>query len=178
MYIILFLIAFAIGLACYVFILHNKIMPHKQVADERWLYIDALLKRRLQVTHHLLLAAKGQMQHEAQVTEALNKIRSHTRRYGTDLRHMHNRIEAEFELLEALKQLVQAAEKYPDLQSNADFLNYQKMLTGLEEELNKKSDEYNQSVTEINKLMNNVSSKYIVCFFEVEKYPPFKAIDS
>lgn len=173
MYIVLFFIALAIALACYAFILHNQIMPHKQVADERWLYIEALLKRRIHLTQHLLSVAKGHMQHETEVTTALNKIRSHIRRYGSDPQYRIHVIQAEFELSEALTQLLTAAQKYPDLQANEAFLNGQKMLSSLEEELQKKAEDYNQATRVINKLMKKVHSKYIIHFFEVQKLPPF-----
>lgn len=166
MYFMLFFIAAVIALAAYIMILHNKAIPAQNIAHANWYNIDALLKRRMNLIPHLLEAAKGYMQYEREMITILNKLRSHMRQYGSQ-NNIKSRIEVEHELSVALDKLLTAAQKYPDLKTNIPFLNSQKMLSHLNEELEKTSTGYNAAASEINALLKFAPNKFIMQFFGV-----------
>lgn len=169
MYIMLFLITIAILVAAYTMFLHNKVIPNQEIIDMHWRTIDALLRRRMNLVPRLLEEAKGSMQYEQGVITTLNKLRHHVRQYGSEKNNIQNRIEAELELSEALEKLLTAAEKYPDLKTNIPFLNCQKMLSTIHDELKKISTDYNNAAREVNTLINFAPNKFIIQFFGVHQ---------
>lgn len=169
----LFLIALSILLGAYILIIHNKIMHYKTLANEYWPQIEVFLKQRLRLTAHLLQTVKGAMQHEKEVVTALNAICLHDQRYGAHFDHLCERMKAELTLSDALTTLLRAAQNYPDLMSNESFLKAKTTLSSLENVIQEGAYLYNAAALEVNQSMSRFPNKYIMMFFEVERFPYF-----
>ena len=125
---------------------YNNLVKQRNLKDEAWSGIDVQLKRRADLIPNLLETVKGYMEHEKEVLKAVTKSRS---RAGAAAL-IRDRIQAEAALSAGLGRLLAVAENYPDLKANADFLDLQKQLQEVEDQLQMARHYYNGAVRNLN----------------------------
>ena len=126
--------------------IYNRLVSSKIHVDEGWSGIDVQLKRRYDLIPNLVEAVKGYMQHERGVLENVTSLRS--RAMGTT--DVKGKAELENNITQALKTIFAVAEAYPDLKANQNFLELQKNLNQIEEEIQLARRYYNGTVRDYN----------------------------
>lgn len=126
--------------------LHNKLLRLKNQAEEAWATIDVHLKKRYDLIPNLVETVKGYAKHESDTLEAVIKARN-TAMTATST---NAKIDAENALSGTLKSLFKLQEAYPDLKANQNFMDLQKQLRSVEDEIATARKYYNAVVREFN----------------------------
>ncbi len=125
---------------------YNKLVKLRTGKDEAWSGIDVQLKRRADLIPNLMETVKGYMAHEKDVLKAVTESRSRAGSAATSA----DRMKAEAALSLGLGRLLAVAESYPDLKANENFLELQKQLESIEDQLQMSRRYYNGTVRNLN----------------------------
>lgn len=140
-----FLIVLIIVLLIIVFIF-NLIVKENNAAKKAFATVDVYLKKRYDLVPNLVEIVKGHAAHEKEVFESIANARSK----AVEAKDEDTSVKSDNELNNALKSLFMVAEQYPNLKTNASFLELQKKLNDLEDELAAARRTYNAAATEYN----------------------------
>jgi LemA protein len=142
-----FLLA-VIGVVAYAVMIYNGLVQVKHNVDQAWSNIDVLLKQRADELGKLLDAVKAYLGYERDLLTRLTSLRTQVARGGPD----ESRLAAEREIGAGMGRVFALAESYPELKSSTNFLELQRRITGLEEQIAHRREFYNDAVN-----INNVS---------------------
>jgi len=143
----------------------NKLVRLRNQMQEAWSGIDVYLKKRHDLVPNLVSAVKGYAAHEKQTFEEVIRLRAQ----AIQASRQDVRIASEGELGQALGRLMAISESYPALKANANFLELQRQLAALEEELSLSRRYYNGTVRELNIVIESFPSNLIAGLFSFEK---------
>lgn len=129
-------------------ILFNILIGRKNRVHQAFSTIDVMLKKRFDLIPNLLATAEKYMNYEREILDRLTELRARAASGGdvTD----RQRVEAENQISQALRQLFAVAENYPGLRANENFLHLQASLNEVEEQLSAARRTYNAAVTDFN----------------------------
>ena len=138
-----FVIIFIVLVVIWMF---NLIIRENNLAKKAFATVDVYLKKRYDLVPNLVEIVKGHAAHEKEVFESITKARAKALESNTEDETVKN----DNELSEAMKSLFMVAEQYPNLKTNQSFIELQKKLTDIEDELAAARRTYNAAVTEYN----------------------------
>lgn len=141
--------------------------------DEAFSTMDVYLKKRHDLIPNLVETVKGYAKHESGTLEAVINARNKAVSAGTN----EEKLKAEGEVTGALKNLFALAESYPDLKANASFLQLQKQLQDMENEIADSRKYYNGCVKQFNIKVESFPSSLIANMFHYQKQPMFAVAD-
>lgn len=158
----------------YAVALYNGLVSKRQAVKEGWSGIDVQLKRRSDLIPNLLEAVKGYLSHEKGVLEEVTKLR--TQAQAASSAPPHERASIEGALSGALGRLMAVAEAYPDLKASQNFLDFQKSLQEIEDEIQLSRRYYNGAARNMNVAVESFPSNLVANqfgfgkeeFFEIE----------
>jgi LemA protein len=159
----------------YAIIVFNRLVRTRQMANEAWSGIDVQLKRRSDLVPNLVESVKGYAAHEREVLQQVTELRGAARALPSD--DVAGRAQAEGALSAALGKLLAVAENYPDLKASANFLELQRQLSDLENELQMARRYYNGAVRNLNVLVQSFPSTMIAGLFGFAQREYFEAPD-
>jgi LemA protein len=164
------IIAAAAAIAVYAVVVFNRLVRTRQMVNEAWSGIDVQLKRRSDLVPNLVETVKGYAAHERSVLEEVIALRGAARAVPAD--DVAARAKAEGALSSALGKLFALAERYPDLKASGNFLELQKELTTLEDDLQMARRYYNGAVRNLNVLVQSFPSSLIAgaCRFSTRDF--------
>ena len=168
-WIILIIVVAILGYAVY---LYNDLVRNRQLTQEGWSGIDVQLKRRADLIPNLLETVKGYMIHERETLEAVTNARA-AAQAGANA-PPEERAKLEGALTGALGRLIAVAESYPDLKANTTFLEFQKALQGVEDEIQLARRYYNGAVRNLNVAVESFPSAIIANMFKFTKAEYFE----
>ena len=125
----------------------NSLVGLKNKVSEASSDIDVQLKRRYDLIPNLVETVKGSSKFEAETLERVIQARNQamsTTGLGAD------KTAAENQLTGALRQVFDLSENYPELKSNASYLQLQNELTNTEDRILSARRFYNQVVSDYN----------------------------
>lgn len=126
---------------------YNGFVKANNNVEESFATMDVYMKKRYDLIPNLVETVKGYAKHEsetfAKVTEARNMAQ------GAD--SIEGKVQGENMLTGALKSLFAVAEAYPDLKANQNFMDLQKQLQQVEQDIANARKYYNAVV----KMFNN-----------------------
>ncbi len=161
------MIAFAILLAAVLMVLlvgaaqYNRLVRAKQMAQEGLSGIDVQLKRRADLIPNLIEAVKGYMGHEKGVLEKVTELRAQSMK----AEGVAEKGQVEGMLSRALGNLFAVAENYPDLKASQNFLDLQKSLADIEDQIQLSRRYYNGAVRALNILVDSFPSNIVAKMF-------------
>ncbi len=155
-----------------IILLYNKLIRQKNLMAEAWSGIDVQLKRRYDLVPNLVETVKGYSQHEKGLFENIAQIRTQC----INTSEIKEKGTVENGLTQQLKSLFAVAEAYPDLKANQNFLDLQKNLTDIEDQIQYARRYYNGTARNYNTLVQSFPSNIIASiagfrageFFEIE----------
>ncbi len=124
----------------------NQIIKENNLVKKAFSTVDVYLKKRYDLVPNLVEIVKGHAAHEKEVFENITNARVR----AMDSKTEDDLVKSDNELNKALKSLFMVAEQYPNLKTNESFVELQKKLTALEDELAAARRTYNAAVTEYN----------------------------
>lgn len=122
----------------------NKFVSNRNLVKDAWSNIDVALKRRHDLIPNLVNTVKGYAAHESETLSKVTEARNSA--MNAPKGDINAQIQAENALQGTLKSLFAVAEAYPDLKANAGFLDLQKQLNAIEENLERSRRYYNSTV--------------------------------
>ena len=152
--------------------IYNKLVRGKNLVAEGWSGIDVQLKRRTDLIPNLLESVKGYMSHERGLLSEVTRLRSES----MQIKDVKTKSQVENALSRSLANLFAVAENYPDLKANQNFLDLQKQLGEIEDQIQMSRRYYNGTVRNFNILIESFPSNLIArqfnftqaSFFELE----------
>lgn len=139
-------IAVLVVLAVWLVVTHNRLVRLRNRCEEAWSGIDVQLQRRADVVPNLVETVKGYAGHEREALERVVEARNRVVRAGGPAEAGR----ADDELEGALRQLFAVAEAYPDLKASTNFLQLQRELADLEEDISFARRYHNAVVEDLN----------------------------
>lgn len=149
--------------------LNNKLLRLKNQVEEAWSTIDVQLKKRYDLIPNLVETVKGYAKHESGTLEAVIKARNAAMTATRD-----TKVEAENALSGTLKSLFKLQEAYPQLKANQNFMDLQKQLRDVEDEISSARRYYNAVVREFNTRIEVFPSNIVARRKRLEKQKYFE----
>jgi LemA protein len=153
------ILGFVVVLLIYAVFIYNRLVSLRQLSNEGWSGIDVQLKRRSDLVPNLVDSVKGYAAHERSVLDQVTRLREQARSLPAG--DVAQRAQIEGQLSAAIGRLMAVAEAYPDLKASANFLELQKPLSELENELQMARRYYNGTVRNLNTLVQSFPSSLI-----------------
>jgi LemA protein len=150
--------------------IYNRLVKNRNLVQEAWSGIDVQLKRRSDLIPNLLEAVKGYMGHERGVLDHVTQLRTQSRQVGS----VGEKARAEGLLGAALGNLLAVAENYPDLKASQNFLELQRSLADIEEQLQLSRRYYNGAARDFNVLIGSFPSNLIARKFDFQPVEYFE----
>lgn len=154
-------------------LIYNALVRGRLLVREGFSGIDVQLKRRHDLIPNLVSAVKGYAAHENRVLEEVTRLRALAQKDAT----LKEKEQDENSLSGALGSLLAVAESYPDLKADTGFLDLQRQLSDVEDDLQKARRYYNGTVRDYNTQVESFPSLLVAKafgfpreeFFELER---------
>lgn len=130
----------------------NLIVKEDNAAKKAFATVDVYLKKRYDLLPNLVEIVKGHAKHEREVFETIAEVRTK----GMEAKDADSSVKNDNELNKALKSLFMVAEQYPDLKTNQSFIELQKKLNDMEDDLAAARRTYNSAATEYNTTLETI----------------------
>jgi LemA protein len=137
-------------IVAYLIMTYNGLVSVKNNVALAWANIDVLLKQRHDELPKLVAVCKSYKQFEQETLVRVAEARSRVAA-ARETQNIGALGPAENSLRLGVAQLFAVAEQYPDLKANANFMQLQARITGLENAIADRREYYNESVN-----VNNV----------------------
>jgi LemA protein len=148
MVVLVVLVVLAVVVAVAAVVAFNRLVRYRNLVADGWAGIDVQLTRRAELVPNLVEVVKGYRVHEAQTLEQVTQARNRAQQASGPAEAG----KADEQLQRSVGSLLAVAEAYPDLKANTNFLDLQKELATLEEDLAFARQYYNAVVRKYNTL--------------------------
>ena len=166
-----------IGLAVILLIwgvgMYNKLVRKRTQMEEGWSGIDVQLKKRYNLIPNLIETVKGYATHEKETLDAVVSARNK----AIQADDVKSQQKAENQLNSALANVFALSEAYPELKANTNFLELQRELSAIENDIEKARRYYNATVRENNIMVESFPSNLLAQSFGFEMGPYFELED-
>ncbi|MRR59210.1 MAG: LemA family protein [Deltaproteobacteria bacterium] len=151
---------------------YNRLVTLRNMVREGWSGIDVQLMRRAALIPNLVETVKGYMAHERKLLTEIAELRSRSLRSEK----VGEKGEIESALSRSLGNLLAVAEGYPDLKASRNFLELQKELSAIEDQIQMARRYYNGTVRNLNIVVESFPSNIVARVFTIVQ-AEFFAID-
>lgn len=165
------LLLLLLALVAYGVALYNGLVGVKHQVDQAWSNIDVLLKQRHDELPKLIDVVRGHAGYESQLLDQLTALRARAGSGAADAQ----RLAAEDALTQGIGRLLATAEAYPDLKASAAYLELQRRISGLEEQIAHRREYYNAAVNLNNVRMEQLPDVLLVGLAGLSTRPLFVA---
>ena len=138
--------AIAAVVVIYLIVIFNRLIRQRNMVREGWSGIDVQLRRRTDLVPNLVETVKAYATHERALFEDITKKRASS----IAAADVVGQADAERALAGSLGRLMAVAEAYPDLKANQNFLELQKQLAEIEDQIQMSRRYYNGAVRNFN----------------------------
>jgi LemA protein len=167
-----FVVLLVVGAAvAYAVTIYNSLVQVKHNVDQAWSNIDVLLKQRADELGKLIDAVKAYLGYERDILTRLTTLRAQVARGGPD----ETRLAAEREIGATMGRVFALAENYPDLKSSSNFLELQRRMTALEEQIAHRREFYNDAVNINNVRLEQLPDRLMATTAGLQRRPLFEA---
>lgn len=136
---------------------YNRLVKLDNLAKEAWSGIDVQLKKRHDLIPLLVKTVQGYASHERQLFEAITSLRTR----GMSASGVSETEKAEVELSKALGKLFVVVERYPELKASQNFLELQRDISRVENDLQRARRYYNGTVRNYNIIIEQFPSSLV-----------------
>lgn len=150
--IIILLVIFTIILSIY-----NNLVKKKNAVKQSRSTINIYLLQRFSLIPNLVECVKGYTKHEKEIFENITKLRTEY--------EQTKQLEKASKLNTQINNLLLISENYPNLKSSESFLNLQKSLAKMEDQLQAARRLYNTDVTDYNTSLQTFPNNLIAKLF-------------
>lgn len=156
-------------------VIFNKLVAKRNMARNAFSSIDVNLRKRHDLIPSLVETVKGYAKHEqdtfTRLIDARNQLESGELSESERLR-------LEEQIGPRMQRLLAVAEDYPELKSSNHFLNLQRNLTEIEEQISAARRAYNAAVMDINNAVESFPSNLVANTFGFRRHDFFEATEA
>lgn len=149
---------------------YNGFVKSRNNVEEAFATMDVYMKKRYDLIPNLVETVKGYASHEKETLENVTNARN----MAAGAQTLEQRVEGENMLAGTLKTLFAVAENYPNLKANENFMDLQRQLQTVEEDIASARKYYNAVVKEFNNMIQVFPNNLIAGLFRFEKKPMFE----
>ncbi len=164
------LIVVVVLLILWVILGYNGLVKRKNNVEEAFSTMDVYLKKRYDLIPNLVETVKGYASHEK---ETLQKV-VEARNFAQNATELDEKVNGENMLEGTLKSLFAISENYPDLKANANFMDLQKQLQAIENDIANSRKYYNAVVKDYNNRVMVFPNSILAKLFKFGKLPMFE----
>jgi LemA protein len=154
--------------------IYNKLVTNKNLVAEGWSGIDVQLKRRNDLIPNLIESVKGYMGHERGVLDQVTELRTKSQAAQS----VGDKARVEGAMGAALANLFAVAENYPDLKASQNFMELQKSLADIEDQVQLARRYYNGAARNFNILIQSFPSNLMASAFHFTTVEYFEIDDA
>ncbi|VVB98536.1 LemA family protein [uncultured archaeon] len=165
-FIVLFLLS-----SFYVVSIYNGLVTLRMNIDKSWANIDVVLKQRSDLIPNLVETVKGYMKYEKGVLSDITRLRAEM----MGAQGPAAKARASEGISAALKSIFAVAENYPKLQASDNFLELQKQLAAMENQIADRREFYNDSVMLYNTRIRALPDMLFAALLGMREFEYFKA---
>jgi LemA protein len=171
MIVLVFLLVIGLAAAVWGVFAFNRLVHLRNQVRNAWADIDVQLKRRHDLVPQLVAAVKGYTGHERGVLQSVTELR--TQAVATNSPAKLGDVESSLE--QAIVQLFALKEAYPNLKANETFLQLQRDLVAVEDQLQYARRFYNGAVRDFNTAIQRVPDMFVAKSFGFSESEYFQA---
>ena len=153
-------------------IIYNGLIHKRNMVDNAFASIDAMLKKRYDLIPNLVNTVKTYMTHEKETLTKITELRAKALANGDP----DTQAQVDQEMTGLMRSIMVAVENYPQLKANENFLLLQEELVGIENKIAYARQRYNRTVLDLNNSVQQFPTNIIAQafrfqtreFFEVE----------
>jgi LemA protein len=168
------LVMIVAALVAYGIAIYNGLVGVKHQVDQAWSNIDVLLKQRHDELPKLIDVVRGHAGYERELLEKLTALRARTGKGGLE----PERLADENELSRGIGRLFATAEAYPELKASASYVELQRRISGLEEQIAHRREYYNAAVNLNNVRMEQFPDVLLIQRAGLVSRPLFAAVEN
>jgi LemA protein len=142
----------------YIIRTHNTLVRLRNQARNAFSNIDVLLTKRYDLIPNLVATVKGYLKHEQSTLESITALRAEALSHPPT---EDEKLSLDSAMSKSINRIVIAAEAYPDLKANENFMQLQRTITEVEERLSAVRRSYNMSVSQYNNLVEMFPSNLV-----------------
>lgn len=174
MQILLIIVGLVIVGVIWFIVSRNKIIALRSLVDEAWSGVDVQLKKRHDLVGQLVESVKGYAKHEKTLLETVTALRT----AATSSKSLSDQGVQEQKLARAVPSIIAVAEAYPDLKASSNFIELQKSLTAVENDLHHARRYYNGTVRNFNTYIAQFPASIVASITHVVAKEFFQVSDS
>ena len=156
-------------LAIYVMATYNGFIRLRNTVEEAFSTMDVYMKKRYDLIPNLVETVKGYAAHER---ETLEKVIT-ARNMAMNAQTIEQKEQSENMLSGTLKSLFALSESYPNLKADTQFLDLQRQLQKVEEDIAQSRKYYNAVAKSMNTKVESFPSNIVASMFGFTKVPFF-----
>lgn len=159
---------------------NNTAVELEENAKTAWSNVESSYQRRNDLIGNLVNTVRGAADFERGTLTDVIEARSRATSVNVDTDNMSQAQLQQFqaaqgEVSSALSRLLVSVERYPQLQSNQNFLNLQSQLEGTENRINVARNRYNESVNSFNVFIRKFPNNIVAGWFGFEQMTRYEA---
>ena len=169
------------GVICLIFVIWffstwNRLTRLDKDADRAWSNIDVLLQQRYDMLPNLVNTVKGYASHEKELFEKFAEARQ-TASNALSQGDVSGVAAAEGMLGNMMPKIYALSEAYPELKADTQFLNLQKEITSIENQIADRREFYNASATNWNSAIQMIPTNIVAGFMSAKRRTLFEVVD-
>lgn len=149
---------------------YNKFVKKRNKCQEAFATMDVYMKKRYDLIPNLVECVKGYAKHEKGTLSAVIQARNLAQDSGS----VSEKVKNENILNDTLKSLFALGEAYPDLKANVQFMDLQRQLQSVEEDIAKSRTYYNAIVNDYNTAVESFPNNIVANMFKFKRMPLFE----
>ena len=164
----------AFALACLCIFTFNDLVTSRNRVRAAWSGVDIQLQRRHDLVPQLVATVQGYAAHEHATLTAITELRNRRQADAS----LADRGRTELELGTHISRLLALQEDYPQLKASDNFLQLQRDLVAIEDQLQQARSTYNQTVLDYNTQIQNFPLLLFARPFRFHPFDFFQAEDT
>ena len=158
-------------LLLFVVITYNSLINSKNQVENAFGGMDVQLKKRYDLIPNLISSVKTYMKHEADTLTEITELRA--KAVSGNLSD-DEKFELDNSISSKLGGIMVAVENYPDLKASDNFIQLQRSLNEVEEQISASRRTYNAQVTEYNNKVEMFPSNFIASIMNYKRKNVFE----
>lgn len=146
-------------------ILYNQLIREKHQIDNAFSTVDVILRKRYDLIPNLVETVKAYSKHEQAVYSSITALRVQ----ALQTQDKDEIVKLDKDISDGINDILLLAENYPELKASENYLELQKSLEKMENELSAARRTYNAAVTEYNISTETFPTNIIAKLFRFRK---------
>jgi LemA protein len=156
-------------------VMYNSLVGKKNAVENAFGSIDVMCKKRYDLIPNLVATVKQYAAHEAGTLEKVTALRNQAAAGNLS---PDETVQLNNQLSHALSGLMVQVEAYPELKANENFMQLQRALNEIEEQLSASRRAYNASVTDFNNAVEMFPTNIMAGMMRYTRRQLFEAVEA